>query len=147
MKKKDSIECWIYQKKKNCFLLLQCPETHRHRSYWQPITGGVEKNETPVQTCIREVVEETGLLIKSDKIITLIEQLIVFVEDENYELNKTVFIFNHSEPDSKILISDEHINYKWMSPEKVPDFLLWESNKKTFSEVIKYLGIKGSKNC
>lgn len=36
-------------------------ERARHPGYWQSVTGSLEPGETPRQTCLREVAEETGL--------------------------------------------------------------------------------------
>jgi 8-oxo-dGTP pyrophosphatase MutT (NUDIX family) len=137
MFKKNSIECWIYNTVKKSFLLLNCPATKRHRAYWQPVTGGIEKGETKSESCIREVDEETGVTVNHENLVMLIDSFGVYEKD--VELHKTVFVYSVS--DQKITISDEHEDYKWTAPEEVESLLLWESNKKTFREVTKHLGL------
>lgn len=132
---KHSIECWIFSRFQNCFLLLKCPETDKHREYWQPVTGGIEKNESKHSACIREIFEETGLKLNSSDLVKLIDDFKVY--GEAIELHKTVFVVISDNQD--VVISDEHIGFKWELPEMVEQRLLWGSNKTTFEAVMSYL--------
>ena len=58
-KTKHSVECWIFDREQSCFLLLRCPETKKHKEYWQPVTGGIESEESKHAACLREIREET----------------------------------------------------------------------------------------
>jgi len=65
-KVKESIECWIFNQVTQKVLLLHVPISKDSSvPFWQPITGGIEENESPLKACIREVVEETGLIINN----------------------------------------------------------------------------------
>lgn len=132
---KKSIECWIFDHEKTRFLLLQCPETHKHKSYWQPITGGIEDGEEDIQACLREIREETGVVMDSGLVYKLVGGFRVYGLD--LELHKTVFLARTQGLD--IVLSDEHIGYKWVAPGDVPDLLLWGSNRATFERVLDYL--------
>lgn len=134
-KVKHSIECWIFSRFQDCFLLLQCPETENHREYWQPVTGGIERNESKHSACVREVLEETGLKIDKNEIIKLIDNFKVY--GDTIELHKTVFVAILD--NATVKISDEHIGFKWEAPEMVDQMLLWGSNKTTFEMVLSYL--------
>lgn len=132
---KYSIECWLFSKTQERFLLLKCPETERHREYWQPVTGGIEGNESKPSACIREVLEETGIEINSSDIIKLIDDFTA--HSETTELHKTIFVTITENP--VVTISDEHIGFMWEIPEMVEQKLLWDSNKATFEVVMSYL--------
>jgi len=134
-KVKKSIECWIFDRLQGGFLLLKCPETAKHKEYWQPVTGGIELHETKEEACVREVQEETGILINQNEIIKLIDKFSVY--GENLNLEKTVYILVLD--DVAVTISDEHTGYRWVLPEMVDQMLLWGSNKKTYGSVLKYL--------
>ena len=137
MKIKKSIECWIYDTAQNKFLLLHCPETLKHRPYWQPVTGGIEMGEAPFQSCLREIKEETGKSFTKEHLIRLFNDYAVQIPEEDMELSKNIFVVKTSGFD--VTISNEHTDYKWVSPEDVEPMLLWESNKITFQEVKKFL--------
>lgn len=139
MKEKNSIECWVYNKVNGSFLLLQCPETEVHRSYWQPVTGGVDPGETRMGACIREVEEESGILFTENDISLVIERFTVPVPQKNFLLVKPIYIAQTEVTD--IRISEEHMDYKWALPGEVPDLLLWDSNRYTFSKVLEFLKV------
>lgn len=135
---KKSIECWIFDCDKTRFLLLQCPENEKHKSYWQPVTGGIEEGENDVQACLREIREETGLDLESGLAKKLMDYR---VYGPGKELHKTVFLAQTRGVD--ILLSDEHVAYRWAEPVDVLHLLLWGSNKATFERVLDYLGLDG----
>ncbi|MCP3926777.1 MAG: NUDIX domain-containing protein [Desulfobacterales bacterium] len=133
MKVKNSVECWLYNKDTEKFLILQCPETERHKKCWQPVTGGIETGETPLEACIREVREESGLKIKTDDLNIVIDKIIFEIPEEDMELRRTIFIVYTTE--TEVILSDEHLSFKWESPENIYDKLLWNSNKTTFMKI------------
>ncbi|MCP4356381.1 MAG: NUDIX domain-containing protein [Proteobacteria bacterium] len=133
MKVKNSVECWLYNKDTEKFLILQCPETERHKKYWQPVTGGIETGETPFEACIREVREESGFKIKRDDLNIVIDNIIFKIPEEDMELRRTIFIVYTTE--TEVILSDEHLSFKWESPENIYDKLLWNSNKTTFMKI------------
>ena len=134
---KHSIECWIFDHTKECFLLLQCPENDSHPSYWQPVTGGIEKGERKVDACLREISEEAGVVLNEENMILFLEDFRVYAIDK--ELHKTVFITKTQHLDVKI--SDEHIDFKWVAPSDVLPMLLWGSNRATFQRVLEFLDL------
>lgn len=71
---KYSIECWLYNDLEDRFLLLRCPVTHRHDEYWQPVTGGRGLDEPCVAACLREVEEETGVVLAPEQLEVVIPE-------------------------------------------------------------------------
>lgn len=134
---KKSIECWIFDKVKTRFLLLHCPETSKHKAYWQPVTGGIEPGEEAIQACLREIHEETGAVLESHMLQNLLQDFRVFSTDK--ELHKTVYLAQI--PGMDVTVSDEHIGYQWANPSEVVSLLLWGSNRATFERVLDYLGL------
>ncbi len=137
MKEKYSIECWIYNEDHDSFLLLQCPETEVHRSYWQPITGGIDPGETREQACIREVSEESGILFTENDITVVLDRFTVHVPQKDFLLVKPIYIARTK--NTEVRISEEHLDFKWTLPDEVPGLLLWDSNRYTFSKVLEFL--------
>ena len=142
MRVKNSIECYIVRENHdNSFeiLLLHKPETSRHPAFWQPITGGMEKGENPVEACIREVKEEADLDIKSRLIQDLNYKFEIFIEEDDLVIKKSLFLCRYLASVLKIQISDEHDDYRWVKLEEVKNYLFWDSNKNTFRELYKEL--------
>ena len=133
MKVKNSVECWLYNKKTDEFLLLQCPETNRHKKYWQPVTGGIELGESAHEACIREVWEESGVRLEKGDLNLVIDKIVFNIPEENMELIRTIFIVYTTEKD--VILSSEHLAFNWELTENVYDKLLWNSNKNTFMKI------------
>ena len=85
---KYSIEAWIYDPIAKEILLLKVKT--EQRSFWQPITGGIESDESPEIACIREIFEETGLEIELTKLLQVGHHTVVI--DEDLTIFKTLFL-------------------------------------------------------
>lgn len=129
---KESIECWIYNQVTQKVLLLHVPISKDSSvPFWQPITGGIEENESSLEACMREVVEETGLIINKQDLIGWKETIRVNIPTLNIKKSLFLGIIN----DSEIIISDEHDEYKWVSPKSIPSSLYWDSNRETWEKI------------
>ena len=127
---KYSIEAWIYDPIAKEILLLKVKTGQC--SFWQPITGGIESDESPEAACIREIFEETGLEIELTKLLQIGHHTVVI--DEDLTIFKTLFLVETKQKD--IHISDEHIDFMWTEVKNVPDILYWQSNQETFQKIL-----------
>ena len=130
---KYSIEVWIYNPIIREMLLLKV-KTDQF-SFWQPITGGIESDESPEAACIREIFEETGLEIELTKLLKISHHTVVV--DEDLTIFKTLFLVKTQKKD--IHLSDEHIDFMWTEVKNVPDILYWQSNQETFQKILEKL--------
>ncbi|EFW08251.1 dATP pyrophosphohydrolase [Streptococcus anginosus 1_2_62CV] len=130
---KYSIEAWIYNSVAKEILLLKFKSGQL--SFWQPITGGIESDESPEAACIREIFEETGLEIELTELLQIGHHTVVI--DEDLTIFKTLFLVETKQKD--IHISDEHIDFMWTEVKNVPDILYWQSNQETFQKVLEKL--------
>ena len=130
---KYSIEACIYNPIAKEILLLKVKT--EQRSFWQPITGGIESDESPEIACIREIFEETGLEIELTKLLQIGHHTVVI--DEDLTIFKTLFLVETKQKD--IHISDEHIDFMWTEVKNVPDILYWQSNQETFQKILEKL--------
>lgn len=130
---KYSIEAWIYDPIAKEILLLKVKT--EQRSFWQPITGGIESDESPEAACIREIFEETGLEIELTKLLKISHHTVVV--DEDLTIFKTLFLVKTQKKD--IHLSDEHIDFMWTEVKNVPDILYWQSNQETFQKILEKL--------
>ena len=126
---RQSIEAWIYHPEDREILLLKVED--EKVSFWQPITGGIESGESPEEACLREIKEETGLLLACSNLTSLGDFTIKI--DENLTIHKNLFL---ALTEQKVIqISDEHVGAQWIALEKVSSQLYWPSNQATFEMI------------
>ena len=126
---RQSIEAWIYHPEEREILLLKVEaETV---SFWQPITGGIESGESPEEACLREIKEETGLLLHRSNLTSLGDFMVKI--DENLTIHKNLFLVLIEQ--KEIQISDEHVGAQWVALDKVSSQLYWPSNQATFEMI------------
>ena len=123
---KQSIEAWIFHTEDREILLLKVED--ETVSFWQPITGGIESGESPEEACLREIKEETGLLLACSNLTSLGDFTVKI--DENLSIHKNLFLVLTEQ--KAIQISDEHVGAQWVALDKVSSQLYWPSNQATF---------------
>jgi 8-oxo-dGTP pyrophosphatase MutT (NUDIX family) len=101
------------------FLILKRNESKG--SFWQPISGGVNEGEDVVDAAKRELEEETGI----KEHIRIIENVHFFeFKVEGVGLLKEFVFAVEVDPNTKIKISNEHVDLKWCSFEDALSFLI-----------------------
>ena len=130
---KQSIEAWIYHPEDREILLLKVE--NEKLSFWQPITGGIESGESPEEACLREIKEETGLLLHRSNLTSLGDFTVKI--DENLTIHKNLFLVLTEQ--KAIQISDEHVGAQWVALDKVSSQLYWPSNQATFEIITEKL--------
>ena len=106
----------IYNTKTNKVLLLQRNDGN---NVWEIPGGKRENNEDIVDALKREVQEETGLIINEYKLVYVSP---IF---ENHPVLKPFLNIGYLclVDNSDVVISDEHIDYKWVSIEEISSYL------------------------
>ena len=106
----------IYNTKTNKVLLLQRNDGN---NVWEIPGGKRENNEDIVNALKREVQEETGLIINEYKLIYVSP---IF---ENHPVLKPFLNIGYLclVDNSDVIISNEHIDYKWVSVEELVNYL------------------------
>ena len=130
---RQSIEAWIYHPEEREILLLKVEA--EKVSFWQPITGGIESGESPEEACLREIKEETGLLLACSS-LTGFGDFTVKI-DENLFIHKNLFLVLTEQ--KEIQLSDEHVGAQWVALDKVSSQLYWPSNQATFAIITEKL--------
>jgi len=89
------------------FLLLKYPAGH-----WDLPKGNIEEGEEPLQTMVREVREESGIV--DLRVVPGFEKKIeYFYRREGKKVHKTVVFFLAETSVEKVTISFEHQDYGW----------------------------------
>lgn len=86
---------------------------HYRKGHWDLPKGKLEGNETNMQAAIRELKEETGLEVE---IFPKFEQSLsyIFKDFDGILTNKEVTFFVGRSKTQDVMLSPEHISYKWL---------------------------------
>lgn len=136
---KSSIECWVLAERLSLdavVLLLQAGAKTEHPAFWQPITDGIEPGETSEQACLREVREETSLVLAASALVPL-EQTFDVPIDQELTIGKTVFVAATSS--RELQISEEHCGWQRVPFRDANRLLYWLSNRETYMATKQFL--------
>ena len=136
MRTNNQIEVIVFKKERQDLLFLILKRNLQKGGFWQPITGGVEENETLEQAALREVKEEIGITTK----IQLIDFDYSFeFVDHNENHFEKVFGLEIS-LDTNIVISEEHTEFKWVDGKiAIDQFLKYPKNKEGFKKIMELI--------
>lgn len=114
-------------------------EERPDRSLKPDLPGGtVEPGETFEQASTREVFEETGISVNSDK-MTLVHAFSFVNAKENEAINRLIF-FVEVDHNPEVILSWEHDEYWWLSAEDVLGLEIREPYPEVFRH-IRHLGL------
>jgi 8-oxo-dGTP pyrophosphatase MutT (NUDIX family) len=136
MRTNNQAEIIIFKKNGTGFLFLILKRIPERGGFWQPITGGLEDEETFEEAATRETREEIGLTEEIDLIN--IDYSFNFSYNNNVYLEKVFGLEISSE--SEIILSEEHTEYKWVDGQTAIDkFLKYPGNKEGFRKLIELI--------
>lgn len=117
--------CYVLDKNKNTTLMIHRvkKENDYHRGKWNGLGGKFESGESPEECAIREIREESGLIVKS---VTL-KGFITFPMFDEIE-DWYVFLFTAEDFTGRLIDSKEG-NLKWIANEELTNINLWEGDK------------------
>ncbi len=93
-----------------------------HKSKWNGLGGKIEKGETPEECVIREVYEESGILIKNP----VLKGVITFPEFKGEDWLVFVFV---AYTNKKELIESKEGSLSWIKEEEITRLNLWEGDR------------------
>jgi dATP pyrophosphohydrolase len=117
------------------FLLLKRAESEIYPGLWQMVSGSIHEGELAYQTAIREIIEETNLTPQKMWVVPNINSF--YSPEKNYISFLPVFAALVS-TNAKVKISDEHKEYKWVSPVKAKKMLAWVGQRKSVDIICEY---------
>jgi len=131
--KVKQVDSYIYRfnNSKPEFLMLKRTIGKHYEHLWQGVAGKIEKNETAVQTVLRELKEETGL--SPIKVFTA-DHIASFYDARN-DLLMMVPIFGIEVDSVDVKLSAEHSDFKWVSFEEAFKLLVWKGQKEGIKAV------------
>ena len=125
--------CYVYQQtdKGLKFLILKRNEKKLYEHLWQGVAGKIEKDEEAWQTAIRELKEETGL----DPVKMFVADHVSQFYEKHGDRVNLVPVFGIEVDSKNVILSDEHIEYKWVDFKEAFDTLVWNGQKKGIQTV------------
>jgi tRNA nucleotidyltransferase (CCA-adding enzyme) len=132
----------VLKEEENKFLILKHEPKPNHedqKGNWSFPKGHHEGKETPKETALREVAEETGITEVSLLDIPLIheEYGITYSDKKNFKVNEYFIGFVK---EKKVTIQESEINtYKWATYEEAMNIFNYDSRKDVLKKAKEYL--------
>jgi dihydroneopterin triphosphate diphosphatase len=135
--KSDLIELHVFTIENNepRFLLLKRSAKKIYPGLWQMVSGHINPNETAVQTTLREMEEETGLIPVNLWVAPNINSY-YSPEDDSVTVIP-VFAAKVNLPE--VRLSDEHTEFKWVDAEEAKKHLAWDGQRRSVDIIKEYL--------
>lgn len=127
------VDCYIYRHTTDGirFLLMKRNLNKIYEHLWQGVAGKIEKGETSSEAAVRELKEETGL---SPVNIFVADHVSRFYEVHGDRIN-LVPVFGIEVDSENVILSEEHISYKWANIDEALNTLVWNGQKKGIQTV------------
>ncbi len=127
------VEGVLFSKVDGRFQFLLIKRSIEDGGFWQPLTGTLEDGEKVLDCLRRELIEEIGT--ENPKEIS--EDFFRF--DWKNKRGETIVELVYGvelEPNSKVVLSHEHTDYKWCEYEEAIQLLGRENNKKSLEAFV-----------
>ena len=111
----------------NCLLLKRSPNSKANAGKWEFPGGKVDPGENFEEALIREIEEETGLVVS-------INCLLGATEVELAERKIIYLIMEGRLESGKVVTSEEHEDFMWIAPNEIPGMDLVEQFKRFIVE-------------
>lgn len=115
--------CYVKHEGKTLMLHRIKKQNDMHEGKWNGLGGKLEEGETPEECVIREVREESGLIISDPKL----HGFITFPAFDGFE-DWYVFVFTAEKFGGKLIDSNEG-RLEWIPDDKLTELNLWEGDK------------------
>jgi len=113
----------VLEREGRILILKRSSAVRTYKGLWGGVAGYVEPGEHPLQTALKEIREETGLL--SDEVSLLVQgEPIAFTDvyrGERYDWTVHPYLFE-LQKHLEVKIDWEHSEYRWISPEELSTY-------------------------
>jgi len=133
----QKVQVWIHARTMRGVrkvLLLRTIE--KRGNFWQPITGKVERGETPVMAALREAHEETGIQFVQKP--RSLNYKFFFTTEEGSVAEEFCFALEIYQTRKIKLDPKEHVESKWVEVSEAMELLKFDTNR----EGLKRLGAR-----
>lgn len=133
----NMIEAHIFRIKKDKieFLLLKRSENEIYPGLWQMVSGAIHEGEMAYQTALREILEETNL---NPQKLWVVPNINSFYLPEKNHISVLPVFAAQVKYNSKVILSDEHTEFAWVTKEKAKKMLAWVGQRKSVDITSEY---------
>ena len=127
------VDCYVYRQTDDGlkFLLMKRNLNKIYENLWQGVAGKIEDGETAPEAAIRELKEETGL----DPVNMFVaDHMSRFYEVHGDRVN-LVPVFGMEVDSDEVMLSEEHVDFKWVPIKEALNTLVWNGQKKGIQTV------------
>ena len=114
--------CYVMHDNKTLMLYRNKKENDYHEGKWNGLGGKFEQGETPEECAVREIREESGLIVNDPNLKGIITFPMFDGKDDWY-----VFIFTFNGYEGELIESNEG-DLSWIDDDKLTDLNLWEGD-------------------
>ncbi|MBL7047130.1 MAG: NUDIX pyrophosphatase [Candidatus Marinimicrobia bacterium] len=127
----NQIDSYVFrwEKAKPKYLLLKRRKKKFYGHLWQGVAGRIEEGESAKETVYRELKEETGL---TPVRLFVVDHLSSFYQSFKDRIN-LIPVFGIEVESDEVILSDEHLEYRWVNLEEALSLLSWEQQRKALS--------------
>lgn len=115
--------CYVRKDGKTLMVHRNKKANDMHQGKWNGLGGKLEPGETPEECCIRELYEETGLIVRNPQLKGLIT-FPGFSNDEDWY----TFLFVITDFDGQLIDSPEG-ELEWVEDDRLLELNLWEGDR------------------
>ena len=115
--------CYINDGRKTLMLHRIKKENDMHEGKWNGLGGKLESGESPEECVIREVYEESGLIIKNPNL----RGIMTFPKFDDID-DWLVFLYTATDFNGDLIESNEGV-LKWINNNEILNLNLWEGDK------------------
>jgi dATP pyrophosphohydrolase len=117
------------------FLLLKRAEDQIYPAVWQMVSGKIKESEKAFETSLRELKEETNLTPLKMWIAPKVNS---FYSSQTDSICLIPVFAVQVKKDSKVVISNEHSEYKWVTSNEAKRLLAWDGQRKAVELIEEY---------
>ena len=123
----------FYKNGDDKYLLLQYEAGH-----WDFVKGNVEPNEAEVDTVLRELREETGI-VASKPIDGFRERIQYYYRRQGETIQKEVVFYLIRSDTDRVSLSFEHVGYAWLEYDRAMEKLTFKNAKDVLQKAHSFL--------
>ncbi len=117
------------------FLLLKRSEKEIYPGLWQMVNGKIKEGERAYQTALREIKEESGIVPEKLWVVPKVDS---FYSHENDNIILLPVFAARFSFFSKVKISNEHSEFKWVNPDEAKKLLAWDGQRQSIDLIHNY---------